>query len=246
MPATGAELSDLARPHESTAHDSADSAFRDSGPEKRCPGRPPVLEEGERRDLILNAACQVLDDNGYHSASMDKLAHLSGMSKKTIYQMFPSKLDLFRTLISERLFEMKYASVCPCRGLPPEDELVEILVSIAANVLQPDRMCLIRAIVGEIRDWAEIRKIMQDIELSGNCNQVEAWLQRQQAAGTYAIDDVEDLGHGLFSMTVGKLILAELFHCRDPATPAEIEVNIRRWIRIFLTGLASTGAPVPT
>ncbi|ACI51753.1 transcriptional regulator, TetR family [Gluconacetobacter diazotrophicus PA1 5] len=207
------------------------------GPEKRCPGRPPVLEEGERREMILNAACQVLDDHGYQSASMDKLAQQSGMSKKTIYQMFPSKHDLFRTLISERLFDMKHASVCPCRDLPPEEELVQILTSIAANALQADRMCLIRAIVGEIRDSAEIRKIMQDIEISGNCNQVEAWLRRQQAAGTYMIDDVEDLGHGLFSMTVGKLILAELFHCRDPATPAEIEANIRRWIRIFLGGL---------
>ncbi|MBB2201899.1 TetR/AcrR family transcriptional regulator [Gluconacetobacter tumulisoli] len=206
--------------------------------EKRCPGRPPVLEEGERRDLILQAACRVLHDHGYHSASMDKLAHVSGMSKKTIYQMFPSKHDLFRNLIRERLFEGKYIPPAGCFATA-EDELVAILLSIASNVLQPDRMCLVRAIVGEIRDSREIRKIMDSIEISGHSNQVEAWLLRQQAAGHYAIDDVVDLGRGLFGMTIGKMILGELFHCREPATPAATEANIRRWVRIFLRGLAA-------
>ncbi|MBB2204127.1 TetR/AcrR family transcriptional regulator [Gluconacetobacter takamatsuzukensis] len=208
-------------------------------PEKRCPGRPPVLEGGERRELILNAACQVLDDHGYHNASMDKLAHLSGMSKKTIYQMFASKEDLFRTLISERLFDIKYMAVqCP-PDIAPEAELVHILVTIATRVLAPDRMCLVRAIVGEIRDSAEIRRIMHSIELCGNCNQIEDWLLRQQAAGTLPIDDAEDLGTGLFNMTVGKLILGELFHSRDLVAPDEIEANIRRWVRIFLAGLSA-------
>ncbi len=231
MPATGATISDLmlARP-------------REPGPcaEKRCPGRPPVLDGGERRELILNAACQVLDDHGYHSASMDKLAQTSGMSKKTIYQMFASKEDLFRTLIRERLFDIKHMTVrCPA-GVAPEAELVHILLTIATRVLAPDRMCLVRAIVGEIRDSAEIRRIMQSIELSGNCNQIEEWLLRQQAAGTWPIDDVEDLAIGLFNMTVGKLILGELFHARDLMAWDEIEANIRRWVRIFLTGLAAT------
>ncbi|MFW7268497.1 TetR/AcrR family transcriptional regulator [Gluconacetobacter sp. Hr-1-5] len=231
MPATGATTSDLVLSHSREAEALC--------PEKRCPGRPPVLEGGERRELILNAACQVLDDHGYHNASMDKLAQLSGMSKKTIYQMFSSKEDLFRTLISERLFDIKYQPVhCPA-NLTPEAELVHILMAIAMRVLAPERMCLVRAIVGEIRDSAEIRRIMQSIELCGNCNQVEEWLLRQQAAGTLPIDDAEDLGIGLFNMTVGKLILGELFHSRDLVTREEIEANIRRWVRIFLAGLSA-------
>lgn len=231
MPASGATMSDLVlpRPREPEA----------LCPEKRCPGRPPVLEGGERRELILNAACQALDNHGYHNASMDKLAHLSGMSKKTIYQMFPSKEDLFRTLISERLFDIKYLAVhCPA-DITPEAELVHILMTIASRVLAPERMCLVRAIVGEIRDSAEIRRIMQSIELCGHNNQIEEWLLRQQAAGTWPIDDVEDLGIGLFNMTVGKLILGELFHSRDLVRPDEIEGNIRRWVRIFLAGLSA-------
>ncbi|NVN13096.1 TetR/AcrR family transcriptional regulator [Nguyenibacter vanlangensis] len=230
MPATGATISDLAL--------SSRSGERTRpGAERRCPGRPPVLEGGERRELIIQAACEVLRNNGYHGASMDKLAHLSGMSKKTIYQMFASKLDLFQTLIRERLFDMKYRAWCPCPNVGPEEELVQILLSIAGSILQPDRMSLTRAIVGEIRDAGEIRKIMEGIEISGNSNQVEAWLHRQRDAGTYAIDDVEDLGRGLFNMTVGKMVLAELFYCNKPLTRLELEANIRRWVRIFLRGL---------
>ncbi|GBQ25625.1 TetR/AcrR family transcriptional regulator [Gluconacetobacter sacchari] len=230
MPATGATISDLVRVH-SRAHPPCS--------DRRCAGRPPVLEGGERRELILNAACQILDDHGYHSASMDKLAHMSGMSKKTIYQMFASKEDLFRTLISERLFDIKRMAVhCPA-GITPEAELVHILVTIATRVLAPERMCLVRAIVGEIRDSAEIRRIMQSIELCGNSNQIEEWLLRQQAAGTWPIDDVEDLAIGLFNMTVGKLILGELFHARALVSLSEIEANIRRWVRIFLAGLSA-------
>jgi AcrR family transcriptional regulator len=47
-----------------------------------------------REDAILDAADELLSEQGYAEMSMDELAARAGVSKATLYQHFPSKEDL--------------------------------------------------------------------------------------------------------------------------------------------------------
>jgi AcrR family transcriptional regulator len=53
----------------------------------------------EKRRNIFNAALQVFGEEGYHKATVDKIAALSGIGKGSIYRYFNSKEELFEQLL---------------------------------------------------------------------------------------------------------------------------------------------------
>jgi len=61
------------------------------------------LTAAARREVIEQAATAVFAERGYHGASMDEIAHRSGVSAPVLYDHFASKLDLHRRLL-ERHF----------------------------------------------------------------------------------------------------------------------------------------------
>src|SRR5262249_59123089 len=73
-----------------------------SGSEQRGRGRPRQISEAERRRRVLAAAEQVFLEAGYGDATMDDVATRAAMSKKTLYQIFPTKEQLFAALMPPR------------------------------------------------------------------------------------------------------------------------------------------------
>ncbi|MGQ0483406.1 MAG: TetR/AcrR family transcriptional regulator [Pseudonocardia sp.] len=58
------------------------------------------LSRGARRAQLLGAARDVFAAQGYHAAAMDDIADRAGISKPVLYQHFPSKLELYRALLT--------------------------------------------------------------------------------------------------------------------------------------------------
>ncbi len=58
------------------------------------------LSRDERRAQLLGAARDVFAAQGYHAAAMDDIAERAGISKPVLYQHFPSKLELYRALLT--------------------------------------------------------------------------------------------------------------------------------------------------
>lgn len=59
------------------------------------------MRSSEKREKILKEALQVFAEKGYHAASVEEIAQKSTISKGGLYFYFPSKEDLFRSLIRE-------------------------------------------------------------------------------------------------------------------------------------------------
>jgi AcrR family transcriptional regulator len=55
---------------------------------------------------LLAAAHEVFVSQGYHSASMDDIAELAGVSKPVVYQHFPGKLELYVALLDEHATDL--------------------------------------------------------------------------------------------------------------------------------------------
>jgi AcrR family transcriptional regulator len=64
---------------------------------------PEKLSRDERRAHLLAAAQEVFVAKGYHSAGMDEIARMAGVSKPVLYQHFPSKRDLYIELLDLNL-----------------------------------------------------------------------------------------------------------------------------------------------
>ena len=58
------------------------------------------------REKIFNAAIEVFSKKGYHPATIDEIAALSGIGKGTVYRNFKSKEDLLDQLLIEKYKEI--------------------------------------------------------------------------------------------------------------------------------------------
>jgi AcrR family transcriptional regulator len=59
------------------------------------------LPAERRRQQILDVACTVFADRGFHATAMDDIAAAAGVTKPVLYQHFPSKRGLFVELLGE-------------------------------------------------------------------------------------------------------------------------------------------------
>ncbi len=120
-----------------------------------------------KRLAILQAAAEQFRAHGFEASSMDKIAALAGVSKRTVYNHFPSKDELFaETLIqlfhsSASKLELPYRKEVPLREqltelmhnkvsmLADQDFLDLARVAIAEAVVSPERARPILARLGE-------------------------------------------------------------------------------------------------
>jgi len=81
-------------------------------------------DTSKKRESILDAAEQAFIDEGYDNASMDRIAEIAGASKRTVYNHFPSKEELFQHVLNRMMalsIEKKKIRYDPKKSL--EDQL---------------------------------------------------------------------------------------------------------------------------
>ena len=136
---------------------------------------PPLRLTDRKRDAIVQAAIVEFRANGFEATSVDKVAARAEVSKRTLYNHFPSKDELFAAILHV-LWESSAAELQrayePAR--PVRDQLMELLqsklamladehflalarVAIAAGLHSPERAQGIVARLGEkdggMLDW---------------------------------------------------------------------------------------------
>jgi TetR/AcrR family transcriptional repressor of mexJK operon len=119
-------------------------------------GRPPSYSLDERRRLLLQAAERVFIASGYGGASMEEIARTAGMSKRTLYTLFPDKRQLFGALISEA-GEFPASNAVDTRY--PEQitqELRRRLLALLEFALSPPQVELTRLVISEAHHWPEL------------------------------------------------------------------------------------------
>jgi AcrR family transcriptional regulator len=65
------------------------------------------LTANERRGLIEAAACDLFADRGFSGAAIDEIARRSGVTPPVLYDHFPSKLALYRSLLETHFGELR-------------------------------------------------------------------------------------------------------------------------------------------
>ena len=61
----------------------------------------------KKRESILSGAAQAFTEMGYDQASMDRIAEIAGVSKRTVYNHFSTKENLFQEVIAWFLGEQR-------------------------------------------------------------------------------------------------------------------------------------------
>jgi AcrR family transcriptional regulator len=108
-----------------------------------------VATGADQRGRILDAALALMSEQGSAAASMRQLAAACGLNVATLYHYFPSKADLFRSVMEERRYGKRLATEGPVvdRSLPPRARLAELLAWLWANALEEEAVW--RLLIGE-------------------------------------------------------------------------------------------------
>lgn len=91
---------------------------------------PPV----PARERILEAAAELLGRGGLHSFSMEELATAAGVSRATVYRLFPSKAALFGEIVRHYSPFESAMDIIHAHGHRPPEEVVPMLARTFASI----------------------------------------------------------------------------------------------------------------
>jgi AcrR family transcriptional regulator len=206
---------------------------------RRCRGRPQVRSDEETRALILEAAGQEFQDNGYEATCISDVAERAGVSTKTLYRLVPTKADLFASVIANRIriFVLEY-DLSRLDSLDAAAAIERMLTVYGTLTLEPRTIALTRLVIGESCAFPEVGAAFYENAILRTSQAMEEGLRRLCARGLIALDDP----HEAVSMLRGMMIMepqrAAMLGQRGSPSAEEIAARAKHCARMFLKGCA--------
>lgn len=150
---------------------------------------PASPSRGEAKRLaIVDAAIREFLDQGFAATSMDAIAARAGVSKRTVYNHYPAKLDLFRAVVAglyEGLEAPERTGLMPDQ--PPTQALPAFARTVLAHLRRPDNLALLRLIIAERHRVPELGLDDQAGGRGPALMVLEAYLAEQDRRGTLRV-----------------------------------------------------------
>jgi AcrR family transcriptional regulator len=123
---------------------------------KRGRGRPPIRSDDATRRLIIDAASQEFQANGYAATCVESVAQRASVSTKTLYRLIPAKADLFTSVVSDRIGRFLLEIDEEAVALDLAAALEHILIAYGALALDPETIAINRLVIAESDRFPEI------------------------------------------------------------------------------------------
>jgi len=108
-----------------------------------------VEPEPGSRERILEAALELLDRDGLAALSMDEVAKRAGVSRASLYRLFPGKPALFTAIVrAYSPFDPVRELLARLRERPPEEVMPELARTVAH--IMKGRVGVIRSVLLEV------------------------------------------------------------------------------------------------
>src|SRR5205085_12694058 len=106
------------------------------------------------REAIVQAAERLLLERGLGALSLDELASAAGVARRTVYNQFTSKEEIFREMLLRVSAQLETA-LPP--GIETQGDVEEVLRLVARMILQlhkrPDYLGFLRMVVADSRQF---------------------------------------------------------------------------------------------
>lgn len=207
------------------------------GRQARSRGRPKTRSDEAERQRIVRTARELFLDVGYGGSTMDAVAARCGVSKRTLYQLFPAKTDLFRAMMADHRRSML--------ALPrPEGEdlpLLEVLAAIFRldidEIDNHERLAFIRLVLANSDRFSEIGELIVQEGAEPARRLLEDWLSAQQVRGALRAFPADALARMLMDMIFSVLI--KRFPGDRLLTVEDRARHARLCLGVFLEGAAA-------
>lgn len=145
-----------------------------------------VEPEPAARERILESALAMIGAGGLGTLSMDELAVRAGVSRATLYRLFPGKPALFTSLLrTYSPLEPVSRLVTSKQDQPPEVVMPEIARTVFRSINGPDApgIGLLRAVIFEVTSLSpDVEEAARDL-MATILGSMGAYVMAQMAAG---------------------------------------------------------------
>jgi AcrR family transcriptional regulator len=207
--------------------------------EKRPRGRPQVRCDDDTKSVIIEAANAQFHESGYAAASISAIAQNAGVSTKTLYRLFPTKADLFTSVISDRIgrfFLAVDAGTLATANL--REGLERMLTAYGMLTLSDDTITIMRLVIGESDRFPEIAASFYEQAIVKTNTLMESWLRKQVERGLIALDDPQAACGMLRGMMVMEPQRAAMLRQKPAPQIEEIAHRAKMCADLFLKGCA--------
>lgn len=199
-----------------------------------CPAR---LTD-RKRLAILEAAIAEFRAHGFEGTSMDRVAASAGVSKRTVYNHFPSKDALFDEILRDLWQRSSEAVSLPYRADQPlRDQLLQLLQQKLRLLEDAAFIDLSRVAIAEAIHSPERARDML-ARLGTKEEGVTAWLRTALADGRLKPVDPEFASQQLQALVKGFAFWPQITMGQAPLTPAQQAQVAASAVDMFLASYA--------
>lgn len=177
-------------------------------PLKRGRGRPKTLSDSEQRKLIAEVAWNLFLKLGYAKTTMMLVAETGKVSLRTVYRLFPGKIDLFAEVVGRHRLSM-VALPGNYEGLPSEEALARIFQLDLDVESDTRRSAFLALVITESRKFPELLPIFKKHGGDEAVALLESWLARQNNLGNMVVPDARTAARMLMDIAFGAIVLKD-------------------------------------
>jgi len=197
-------------------------------------GRPKRGTERERREHLLSVATRIFLAHGYGGASIELVAGVAKVSKKTIYQDYANKAALFHAVVQRRADAILYPVLeAAAHDSPPETVLAAVARQIAELLASPDGIGLFRLVIAEAPRFPDLATAFYEAGPGRGLALLAAYLGRQAERGRLTLSDPAVAAEHFIHMAIGEMQRRALL-ALPPLAPADIAGRIDAALAAFM------------
>jgi AcrR family transcriptional regulator len=192
---------------------------------------------------ILDAAVSIFAEKGFSAARMDDIARRAGVTKGTIYLYFPSKHEIFKTLVRGSIgttIANVSATAHTFEG-SSRDLIRTILKSVAFLLTTSDRVVLAKIIIAEAGNFPELARFYREEVIDKGLGLLTGAAERGIARGEFRPLSPDHMARLCIAPVLLSVIWRTTFAKFD-AIPFDHQAFIETHIDVLLKGLAADGA----
>ena len=190
-----------------------------------------------KRKDIIDAATRIFLRDGFAGASVNDIAVVADVSKRTLYKYFRSKTELFRAVVAERAVAYQSMLVAHANIYEdPREVLIEYARQYLEMVLAPEALDLRRIVIAESQRFPDLARDFYAVGAKRGADILIDYLKKLDAAGILHIPDPVVTADQFSALCRGSLRSRAYF---DPQLANNTRM-VNRWITsavdLFLRG----------
>jgi len=187
------------------------------------------------RQTIIDAACELFEELGFHAATLDKVAQRAKISKLSIYKHFENKEALFGAAFAARCQQLVPHKLFEAVDGSAEDQLLAAGSSLLRTLLRPEVRNVEAMVVADTLTQTSLSRMHYEAGPAHIIAQIESLLRQLHAKSLLFVPDPLQSARLFAALFKGSdLLIVARFDVAKANNEKEIESYCRSAVAIFI------------